>query len=272
MKVEDLLRVRDTEWTRHGYPGLEDVVRRTDVYATTQPHKDDHHLPKFYHKTALAYLAANPVVVPDLQDFLASKDSEICQADRPLFDVMESPFKTRDRQTSVSRGGFDIFMGVMEKQPAIILGIAKHLGKKDLANMRLVSPAFHRFPLNVWFQDFVNEDFPYLFEAWKKPAADIRLKHSIELAARAGLSLPARLDADTTNWYNLYVGLKKHGHEILGLRNRQRIWDEMTQLTEYIDKKYEDGWDENLLGAPQVCYDEEEFRDEMDYLEPYGDF
>ncbi|SMY29086.1 unnamed protein product [Zymoseptoria tritici ST99CH_1A5] len=51
-----------------------------------------------------------------------------------------------------------------------------------------------------------------------------------------GYNIPPVLPRFQTNWFKLYAALKKAGHSIPGLRNRERIWRDCGQILKKIDE------------------------------------
>ncbi|SMR63727.1 unnamed protein product [Zymoseptoria tritici ST99CH_3D1] len=51
-----------------------------------------------------------------------------------------------------------------------------------------------------------------------------------------GYNIPPVLPRFQTNWFKLYAALKKAGHSIPGLRNRERIWTDCGQILKKIDE------------------------------------
>jgi hypothetical protein len=101
--------------------------------------------------------------------------------------------------------------------------ILQDLQAKDIANLRLVTRAFRQLPTTL-FRKLLLEDMPFLWEAYD-------------------------LAIGSTNWLKLYTNL--HRQEFKGLDNRERIWEDITEILRRIEVYraegiIEDGQDVNM--------------------------
>ncbi|MCJ1391456.1 hypothetical protein MMC18_004320 [Xylographa bjoerkii] len=88
------------------------------------------------------------------------------------------------------------------------------LSSKDIANLRLVSPAFRQLPA-ILFRRLLLEDMPWFWEA-------------------------QGLDVGKTNWYEMYRKVKSCWL-FKGLQNRRRIWKDVEEVVRRIRKYRQEG-------------------------------
>lgn len=102
---------------------------------------------------------------------------------------------------------FDHFMKLPAELRYIVLDT---LSSKDIANLRLVTPAFRQLPV-ILFRKLLLQDMPFLFEAQDMPVGN-------------------------TDWYHLYQMVKECWIELKGLKNRRRIWRDVGEVVGRIER------------------------------------
>lgn len=206
------------------------------------------------HDIGSEYLAANPLYVPYLPSVLDAARED---------NVDKSPELTKTRE----QGG----RAKLESLPLDIhLLIVEFLDSADITSLRIASTAFTKLPSSVWYR-LVRDEMPWLWEAWDEgeiehtpspwtmmTANEVKLlleqrKHYSEILAKERIPvngmrdylLPnpsarpdVKLSRGNTNWHQVYVQIKQNWDRLKGLRNRQRIWDDVQEVMRRI-KTYE---------------------------------
>jgi predicted component of viral defense system (DUF524 family) len=93
--------------------------------------------------------------------------------------------------------------------------IVDKLASKDVVNLRLTTRAYRQLSV-ILFRKFLLEDMPWLWEA---------------------LDSPIHL----TDWYKLYTLMRSCWQNIKGLRNRKRIWKDVNEIVNRIERLRQDG-------------------------------
>ena len=106
----------------------------------------------------------------------------------------------------------NLFMKLPAELRYIILN---NLSSKDIANLRIVSPAFRQLPV-ILFRKLLLEDMPFLFEAEDMPVGN-------------------------TDWFHLYKMVKGCWQDLKGLRNRKRIWRDVSEVVRRIERYRDEG-------------------------------
>lgn len=178
------------------------------------------------HELGNEYLVANPVVVPGLSHLLATwhRDFSYVDNEKVPYDVDQGVYSWQ----YIAAGDSYAFHhdtpppteamvpNCFQKLPSELLYmILDDLSSKDIANLRLVTRACRQLPV-ILFRERLLEDMPWLWEA-----RDLR--------------------KDQTDWYNLYQRVKGCWQEIKGLKNRKRIWKDVNEICNRIDKGRRDG-------------------------------
>lgn len=71
----------------------------------------------------------------------------------------------------------------------------------------------------------------------------LKKEASQEMLRRHRESLPiANVDVEKTNWYKLYCGITRNWKELKGLRNRERIWEDIEEIVRRM-KRYREAGD-----------------------------
>ena len=89
-------------------------------------------------------------------------------------------------------------------------------------------------PSYFWATVTQHDIHTHANQGWSSAANDdVILSHMINVKERLSrapwriLRPPLRL----TNWHALYVNIKRHAREFMGLRNRRRIWLQIEEMT-----------------------------------------
>ena len=93
--------------------------------------------------------------------------------------------------------------------------ILDHLGSKDIANLRLATPAFRQLP-TILFWRLLLEDTPWLYEM-------------------------KDLDVASVDWHDWYCKWKHCCEDVKGLRNRRSIWRDVEEILRVIQGLREEG-------------------------------
>ena len=88
--------------------------------------------------------------------------------------------------------------------------ILDHLSSKDIANLRLATRSCRQLPI-ILFRKRLVQDMPWFFEARDMPAS-------------------------STDWFKLYTMLKGCWQDIKGLRNRKRIWKDVNEIMDRVER------------------------------------
>ncbi|KAL2816566.1 hypothetical protein BJX63DRAFT_420009 [Aspergillus granulosus] len=246
VNVNGLMKWRDAESSYkafHEFPRIADVLEAQEQWWEHVPGKE--------------YLAANPLYVPGLPALLLDAAKE-----EGIMGYGKEP------APSSARGA-----GHLGSLPLDLrLHIISFLGSDAIASLRAASTAFTHLPNSVWYR-LVREDMPWLWEAWDegeiehtpsfwtmmtandvKYMEDVR-KHYLEvlkdehpgvdgiidyLLPRPSVAADlVKLHKANTNWYQVYIQIKSNWNRLKGLRNRQRIWEDVEEVIRRI-RKYEE--------------------------------
>lgn len=101
----------------------------------------------------------------------------------------------------------DLFMKLPNEIRSLILD---ELSSKDIANLRLVTPAYRQLSVSL-FRRLLLEDMPWLWEAKELPMGN-------------------------TDFHRLYMMVKFCWMNIKGLQNRKRIWKDISEVVTRIEK------------------------------------
>ncbi|KAK2668783.1 F-box domain [Fusarium oxysporum f. sp. vasinfectum] len=212
------------------------------------------------HHAGDEFLAANPCLIPGLQDILDSVQN-VCNPDDICSDA-----------ASPAPNSTDLFSKFPQE---IKLEILLQLDSWDIANLRLSSRTFRHLPQSLFYHLTLRE-LPWLYEAWtslplsffvtttaaeqqrigqglaeineeilarreddngsEEDAAEI--KRLVSLAAKLEerqkqgyTTTPVKmLDRKNTNWTQLRGELTRRWGELPGLRNRRRIWNNCQEI------------------------------------------
>lgn len=252
INISGLIKWRDAEFSYedfHSFPRSGDVLEGQEQFWQHVPGKE--------------YLAANPLYVPGLRTILlnAGRNEEELTRNR----IEESKLPKRNH-TSLQVGHDDVFASMI---PEIRLLLVSFLDASDLNNLRMASKAFTRLPNSVW-RRLVQEEMPWLWESWHSSeevhvpsfwttvtANDLMLfkeereRYSAQLndvysptSKAVDFLLPfpkevpnqLKLPRGNTNWHGIYTQIKKNWSSLKGLRNRQRIWEDVEEIIKRIEK------------------------------------
>ncbi|BCS29628.1 F-box protein [Aspergillus puulaauensis] len=243
VNISGLMKWRNAEFT---WDGFYSFPRAGDISSMEE---------QFWrHDRGSEYLAANPLYVPYLPSVLDAARED---------NVDKSPGITKTRE----QGG----RAKLEPLPLDIhLLIVEFLDPADITSLRIASTAFTKLPNSVWYR-LVRDEMPWLWEAWDEGEAEhtpspwtmmtaneVKLlleqrKHYSEILAKERIPVNGMLDyllpnpsarpdvklsRGNTNWHQVYVQIKQNWDRLKGLRNRQRIWEDMEEVMRRI-KRYE---------------------------------
>ncbi|CEL03816.1 hypothetical protein ASPCAL04959 [Aspergillus calidoustus] len=256
VNVDGLMKWRNAE---SGYEEFHEFPRIADVFEAQEQWWE--------HVPGKEYLAANPLYVPGLPALLrgaAATDGGMHHEGLP-----------------VTGGGIDR-LGALPLDLRLL--IVSFLGSDDITNLRAASRAFTHLPNGVWYR-LVRQDMPWLFEAWDeeiqhtpsfwttmtaneiKYVDNVRERYSTVLRNehmgedgildhllpwQRAVTGQIKLPKATTNWHQVYVQIKGNWGNLKGLRNRQRIWEDMEEIIRRI-RKYE-----NQSGSARGNNDDED--------------
>lgn len=239
INVSGLMKWRNAELSftdLHSFPWSDDVVEGQEQFWLHVPGKE--------------YLAANPLYVPGFQAL--------------LLDAARSEDEQSQRNCSPAQVDKDVFASLPQEIRLLIVGF---LDVRDLQNVRLASKAFTTLPNSVW-RRLVHEEMPWLWEAWCDSDAHVpsfwttvtaselafvkeererylaQLRDEYTPASQAVEFLlpfpqegprPLTLPSET-NWHRVYTEIKQNWGRLLGLRNRQRIWENVGEIIKRIER------------------------------------
>ncbi|KAH7384778.1 hypothetical protein BKA64DRAFT_681415 [Cadophora sp. MPI-SDFR-AT-0126] len=178
----------------------------------------------WYHEPGNEFLAANPVEIPGFSMLLKKSEREFIyeggkklpyNASRGVFTFA---YKTdRDtfkglHKTPPPRNSSDIFSRLPNELRYMVIA---QLSAKDIANLRLVTPAYRQLPFSV-FSGLISHEMPWLWEAHGLPVGN-------------------------TDWYFLYTKIKFAWQNLKGVRNRKRIWKDVNEIVNRIEKYRKEG-------------------------------
>ncbi|KAF7590767.1 hypothetical protein BBP40_002383 [Aspergillus hancockii] len=262
LNLTGLMKWRNTEFSYedfHEFPRDGDVLSAQEQFWLHEPGKE--------------YLAANPLYIPNLPPLLlaAIKEDEDFTSSIRAFD----PSRPKESSVTTLETAHQSTDPLLSLPNEIRLMVVEYLGSRDIANLRLVSRAFHQLPVSLWYR-LVREEMPWLWEAWEEgecahtpsfwTAATANEIHALsqistrymmvlgeeypdgELGSEAIEKMvpltpevppQIKLPRGKTNWYELYTEIKRNWSDLKGLRNRKRIWEDVEEIITRI-KKYED--------------------------------
>lgn len=197
------------------------------------------------HESGTEWVVANPL-------YLAPRFSEILQ----------STIST-DPNFDPNSGVFDIPVSAPTSSPQedpftllpaeLSLQILTHLPSSSIASLRLSSRAFRQLPQTL-FHHLLRTELPWLWEASlpSSSTSDITFPYSFWTSKTHSdfaqntrdvyspskdyrpIPVPDVLPPHQTNWYMLYLEIKRNWNELLGLRNRERIWMDCEEIVRRI--------------------------------------
>ena len=175
------------------------------------------------HDVGCEYLVANPVTIPSLSDLITpfSGQSSGWRENAPSninklvfswrYRASGEPY-VRSHFTPPPSKSSDLFMNLPNELRAMILD---NLSSKDIANLRLTTPAFRQLNTTL-FRRLLLEDMPWLWEAKDLPKGN-------------------------TDFHRLYKLFKFCWMNIKGLKNRERIWTDVSEVVTRIDRYRREG-------------------------------
>jgi hypothetical protein len=243
VNVSGLMKWRNAECSYeafHEFPRIGDVLEAQEQFWRHIPGRE--------------YLAANPLYVPGLPALLRDAAEEEGTTDYEKA-PNSSPSSLTNRIASLPLD--------------IRLHIINFLDSADITRLRAASKAFTQLPNSVWYR-LVREEMPWLWEAWDESeinhtpspwttmtANEVKFLNktrkryskvlSDEHTAVDGIVeylLPrpnpgadlVNLPKANTNWHQVYTNIKGNWGRFKGLRNRQRIWEDVAEVIQRIQK------------------------------------
>ncbi|KIM93652.1 hypothetical protein OIDMADRAFT_137280 [Oidiodendron maius Zn] len=211
------------------------------------------------HSRGDEWLAANPLFIPILDHIfgdVTNKEDTINHLDNGVF-ALGTRLATHDQHTEL-----DIFQVLGTKFCHKLLN---YLDPRDVANLRLVTPAFLQLPQSFFLQ-LISQQMPWLWEVWcqdsypkwarytarelwedrqrweqanshgEERVADISPWNAQEAQKQLyDDSLPQPVLLEQTNWYRLYSEIREEWGRLHGLRNRERIWKDCNYILDRIE-------------------------------------
>ncbi|KAL2061910.1 hypothetical protein VTL71DRAFT_7288 [Oculimacula yallundae] len=178
------------------------------------------------HEPGNEYLAVNPVTIPGFPALLRSAISEHSDVRRR---GANNNNITNGVFTFTYKNDGDHWKGMHKTPPPgnksdffsrlpneIRYMIISDLPARDIANLRLVTPAYRQLPVSV-FRTLILHEMPWLWEVHDFPVGK-------------------------TDWYFLYTKMKFGWQELKGLRNRKRVWKDINEIVTRI-ANYRDAGD-----------------------------
>ncbi|KAL2871596.1 F-box protein [Aspergillus lucknowensis] len=245
VNVDGLMKWRNAE---SDYNAFNSFPRSRDVFEAQEQW--------WNHSPGKEYLAANPLYVPGLPAMLFGASQDATSMDYAKT-AAQPPGDRTDRLSSLPL--------------EVYLHIISFLESADITSLRATSKAFTHLPNGVWYR-FVRVEMPWLWEAWDenelehtpswwatvtanevKYVKDMRERYREVLKGEDMPSHPAvdylfpwpsasadeiRLPRATTDWHRVYTQIKSNWGRLKGLRNRQRIWEDVEEVMRRI-KKYD---------------------------------
>ncbi|KAJ0423240.1 hypothetical protein BJY00DRAFT_278914 [Aspergillus carlsbadensis] len=244
VNVDGLMKWRNAESSYedfHEFPRIADVLEAQEQWWEHVPGKE--------------YLAANPLHVPGLPAFLRAAAEEDAGMDH----------ERASRSSPAAGGGIDR-LGTLPLD--LRLHIVSFLDSADITSLRAASRPFTHLPNGVWYR-LVQQDMPWLWEAWDEEIQHTPSSWTTTTANEVGylnnarqryskvlrnehisdegildylmprlreVPDPVRLPKVNTNWHRVYTQIKRHWHMLKGLRNRQRIWEDVEEIIRRIRK------------------------------------
>ncbi|KAL4815799.1 hypothetical protein BDW67DRAFT_176109 [Aspergillus spinulosporus] len=243
VNVSGLMKWRNAECS---YKAFYDFPRIADVFEAQE---------QFWrHVPGREYLSANPLYVPGLPALLRAAAEE-----DDTMDYEAAPVSTSFAQTN--------------RLTSLPLDVRHHiidfLEPADIARLRTVSKAFAQLPNFVWHR-LIREEMPWLWEAWddseidhtpspwttmtanevkfsnvtRKRYCKVLRDENIMVDGTVEHLLPSlKLETESvnltkagTNWHRVYTTIKRNWACLKGLRNRQRIWEDVAEIIRRIQK------------------------------------
>lgn len=89
-------------------------------------------------------------------------------------------------------------------------------------------------------RDVIREEMPEIYNEWAADAYGFALPppQRCETEEEAWALRPVSLPYGRTDWYLLYIEIKRNWGRLRGLRNRERIWESVQHIVEKIRKLY----------------------------------
>jgi hypothetical protein len=182
----------------------------------------------WWHDIGNEHLSANPVTIPALPELLNSYYREFSawreddDHNKP-YDSSEPVFSWRYKASEDSyyetlhpvpppSKSSDLFMKLLNELRSMIL---EGLSSKDIANLRLVTPAYRQLNVGL-FRRLLLEDMPWFWEVKDLPMGN-------------------------TDFHRLYKTVKFCWMNLKGLQNRKRIWKDISEVVTRIEKYRREG-------------------------------
>jgi hypothetical protein len=223
----------------------------------------------WHHEPGHEYLAANPLYIPGLPPILLNsvKSGDGLISPELRIDSEESQ-AIADRTEVFSTPRIDILSSLPLEVRLLIINF---LDSKDIARLSMTSKTFANLPNTLWY-NIVRREMPWLWEAWDKSecvhdpsfwtvlsVAEIRTAHKARVAYaevlvrdgymghgeaqkaaesrfsfRSVVPEQIRLPKWETDWRYVFTAIKRNWASLKGLRNRERIWEDVGEIVRRI--------------------------------------
>lgn len=203
------------------------------------------------HESGTEWVVANPLYLPPrfskiLQSAI-SADPDFSPSSG-AFDI-PAPLATATTSSSASNKADPFTLLPAE----LSLQILTHLPSSSIASLRLSSRAFRQLPQTL-FHHLLRTEMPWLWEASlpSSSTSEITFPYSFWTSKTHSdfaentrdvyspskdyrpIPVPDVLPPHQTNWYMLYLEIKRNWNELLGLSNRERIWMDCEEIVRRI--------------------------------------
>lgn len=148
------------------------------------------------------YLAANPVDIPGFQE-LVRGCTDVSTEEENSQSLSKSSWQ---QSVGIDSSKLDLFSTLPNE---ILTEIIWYLSSRDIANLRLATRSYRYLP-DILFKHLIRTEMPFFWEI-------------------------DELQSGQTDWSQLYAKLKIDWRKnVLGLRNRERIWKEVEGIVDMI--------------------------------------
>jgi len=178
----------------------------------------------WHHEPGNEYVAANPIDIPGFLILLKKSEKEfVYEGKKKLpydtnsgvftftYKIGRDTFKSMHK-TPPPGTASDVFSRLPNELRYMIIS---QLPARDIANLRLVTPAYRQLSISV-FRHLIFHEMPWLWEACDLPVGN-------------------------TDWYFLYTKMKFAWQNLKGVQNRKRVWKDVNEIVTRIEKYRKEG-------------------------------